>query len=131
MGTQITLTIPDEIYQQAKQLAQATDRKVADVLVDSIVLDKHLDEESADETEKAINAEIASYREMHSTLWQTYPGKYVAIHQGKLIDHDTEFAGLYERIHKQFPDVFVLIRQVEAEPEKTYYFRSPRFAREK
>jgi predicted DNA-binding protein len=36
MGTQITLTIPDETYQRAEHLAQLTGRNIADVLADTL-----------------------------------------------------------------------------------------------
>src|SRR5579859_7269484 len=36
MSTQITLTLPDEIYQRAVHLAQLTGRDIADVLTDTI-----------------------------------------------------------------------------------------------
>jgi hypothetical protein len=38
MGTQVTLTLPDEVYRRAKRLAQLSSRNVADVLVDTIEL---------------------------------------------------------------------------------------------
>ncbi len=36
MSTQVTLTLPDEIYRRAKQMAQLTGRNVADVLAETI-----------------------------------------------------------------------------------------------
>lgn len=38
MGKQVTLTIPDELYQRARRIAQSRQRHVADVLAESIVL---------------------------------------------------------------------------------------------
>ncbi len=38
MSTQITLTLPDEVYQRARQLAQLTGQDIGDVLLDSIDL---------------------------------------------------------------------------------------------
>jgi hypothetical protein len=38
MSTQVTVTLPDEVYQRAERLAQLTSRDVADVLTDTIVL---------------------------------------------------------------------------------------------
>jgi hypothetical protein len=36
MSTQVTLTLPDEIYRRAKYMAQLTGRNVADVLAETI-----------------------------------------------------------------------------------------------
>jgi hypothetical protein len=38
MSTQVSVTLPDEVYQRAECLAQLTGRNVADVLADTIVL---------------------------------------------------------------------------------------------
>jgi hypothetical protein len=38
MSTQVTVTLPDEVYRRAKRLAQLTSCDVADILTDTIVL---------------------------------------------------------------------------------------------
>jgi len=38
MSTQVTLTLPDEVYRRAERLAQLSSRDVADVLADTIAL---------------------------------------------------------------------------------------------
>ncbi len=38
MSTQVTLTLPDEVYRRAERLAQLSSRNVTDVLVDTIEL---------------------------------------------------------------------------------------------
>ena len=38
---------------------------------------------------------------MHPQLVQTYLGEYVAIHQGKLIDHDKDDVELIERMRSK------------------------------
>jgi hypothetical protein len=38
MSTQVTLTLPDEVYRRAERLAQLSSRDVADVLADTIEL---------------------------------------------------------------------------------------------
>jgi predicted DNA-binding protein len=38
MSTQVTLTLPDEVYRRAERLAQLSSREVADVLADTIEL---------------------------------------------------------------------------------------------
>jgi hypothetical protein len=45
METQVTLTIPEEVYRRAKQLAKVRNRPVADVLAESIVLDEDVETE--------------------------------------------------------------------------------------
>jgi predicted transcriptional regulator len=38
MSTQVTLTLPDEVYRRAERLAQLSSREVADVLADEEVM---------------------------------------------------------------------------------------------
>ncbi|TVQ07354.1 MAG: hypothetical protein EA368_14460 [Leptolyngbya sp. DLM2.Bin27] len=38
MSTQVTITLPDEVYPRAKRFAHLANRDVASVLVDSILL---------------------------------------------------------------------------------------------
>ncbi len=125
---QVTLTISDELYQQAQLVAELTDRPVHDVLAESIVLPGEQAVPSHLAADKAIAQEIAAYLNMHSGLLEAFAGQYVAIYQGKLVGHAQEFASLFGRVCQQYPDEFVLIRQVENEPEPVYHFRSPRFA---
>ena len=40
-------------------------------------------------------------------------GQYIALHQGKLVDHDTDGCALSLRIYQSYPNQFVLICQVE------------------
>ena len=38
MSTQVTITLPDDVYDRAERLAQFADRKVADLLADTVAL---------------------------------------------------------------------------------------------
>lgn len=126
MTQEVTLTISDKLFQQASRIAQAQKKLVAEVLVEAIVLDD--DERERSDGLAEVEQEKSAYRALHGWLWQNYPDEHVAIYQGQLVDHDPDGLTLSRRIYKRFPDEFVLIRQVEAEPERILYFRSPRFA---
>lgn len=75
-----------------------------------------------------IELERAAFMAMHTELWAKYHNQYVAIYNGQLIDHDEAFAELHSRVRAEYPDTFVLMRRVEAEPEPVYHFLSPRLA---
>jgi hypothetical protein len=72
-----------------------------------------------------ISRESAAYRAMHADLIDDYLGQYVAIHDGKLVDHGSDFSTLHERVRKRFGRQPVLVRRVEINPERTLVFRSP------
>jgi hypothetical protein len=56
-----------------------------------------------------------------------YAGGYVAIYNGQLVDHDTDYGALFERIDDRYPDTFVWLTRVGDESMGTIRFRSPRF----
>lgn len=60
--------------------------------------------------------EIESFKLMHKQLVQDCLGLYVAIFQGKLVDHDNDPVVLLQRIKQQYPDQVVLRRKVEKQP---------------
>ena len=126
MTQEITLTIPDKLFQQARRIAQMRKKPVAEILAEAIMLDDN-EPEQPDEP-AGVGQEKAAYRALHGWLWQNYPGEHVAIYQGQLVDHDPDGLALSRRIYQRFPTEFVLIRQVEAETERILQFRSPRFA---
>ncbi|MBV7327607.1 hypothetical protein KFU94_04960 [Chloroflexi bacterium TSY] len=71
--------------------------------------------------------EQAAFDAMQDDLIEKYLGQYVAIFQGKVIDHDTDEIALVKRKMKSHPDDVVLIKQVRDTPDPVLYFRSPRF----
>lgn len=126
MGTQVTLTIPDDVYRRAQRIAQSGRRNVADVLVESIVLAENEPRPEA-ERQAAVDGEEAAFRRLHPALWQKYPGQYVAIYGGELVDHDEDQVALYLRVKERYPDEFVWIAPVRPQPEEEYAIHSPRF----
>lgn len=76
-----------------------------------------------------IKAEVEAFHSMHSELLQSYEGEYVAIHNGKVVDHDASLQPLHNRIRQRFGRQTVLLRQVSTEPERVLSFRSPSFER--
>jgi hypothetical protein len=130
----VSVTIPQSIYQRVRQLALARNQPVSDVLAN--VLDEALppNEEAvgakpSSTDDKAADREMHAYIALHPMLKEKFLGMHVAIHNGQLIDYDQDYEALYKRIDKQFPDEFVWLATVEEEPMRTLVFRSPRFVR--
>ncbi len=76
---------------------------------------------------QAIHQEMQVFRARHAELLQTYEGRYIAMHQGQVVDDDKDQLALLTRIEAQYPDTPVLITRVVSEPEETYTVRSPRW----
>ena len=134
MSKSIRLYLPDAMYERAQSLAALRYVNLHDVLLESIVLpESDLDTSStqADEDTASIDEQTAwreenAFRSLHPTLMKHYPGQYVAIHNGQLVDHDMDQVALYRRCRQIYADRFVLIAQVQRSAEETYTFRSPR-----
>ncbi|MCB0111472.1 MAG: hypothetical protein KDE53_36370 [Caldilineaceae bacterium] len=127
MLKEITLAVPEEIYQQAEQIATETQQDVADVLLDTIA--SRFPAYPAHPDRVTMRKEIAAYQKMHSDLVKTYLGEYVAIYQGELVDHDADPVALHERITTNYPDKVVLSRKVQKDADPVLHMRSPRLAR--
>lgn len=124
MGTQIILNLPEELYRRAIRIAQINHQDVPTLLVEALeespVLDKPLPEEGDQGTgNDVVDREMTAYLALHPTLWEKYPGHYVAIYEGELIDHDPVDIALSHRINEKYPDTFVWMSKVEEQPFRT------------
>ena len=130
MSTQVLLTIPDEIYRRAEQLAWTHNRSVDEVLVESIQLPVSDDVIDLSEPDEAVEREMHAYKALHPSLWQQYPKQHVAIYGGQLVDRDDDLEQLCQRIYEKYPNEFVWITKVEEEPLRISYNPSIRFLTE-
>ncbi|NKQ36400.1 MAG: hypothetical protein HF973_12380 [Chloroflexi bacterium] len=126
MSKQITLTLPEPVYQRAQQVATSTHRDVREVLSEALA--QTFRPFPVDENRELMLREIEAFRALHPQLVKQYMGKYVAIYQGAVVDDDHDPVALLKRINQKYPDKVVLRRKVEKDPDPVLYFRSPRFA---
>jgi hypothetical protein len=133
MSKEILLTIPDDMYSQMQDYAEKMNRPIdtciLDILANSFENEGTIlvSNKATPLPDSAVDREKAAYIDLHKTLWQKYPGHHVAIYKGEMVDHDADGLALSKRIYKRYRDQFVLIRQVEQEPDPVLHFRSPRF----
>lgn len=130
MADQVTVTIPQRVYDRAQQLALLHNKEVADVLAEALELAEEAGREAQSE-EQLMAREEAAYQAMREELVARYVGEYVAIHRGQLVDHDSDELALLKRIDAKYPDEVVLMRRVLPQPESELRFRSPRLIRER
>ena len=76
-----------------------------------------------------LSSEIEAFRTMHDDLLARYRGRYVAVHDGRVVDHDANRRALYLRIRARFGETPVLIRQVTDQAEREWVVLSPRLER--
>ncbi|MCP5095862.1 MAG: hypothetical protein GY943_09935 [Chloroflexi bacterium] len=127
MGIQITVNLPNDVYQRLQREAAATNRNVAELASEK--LSATVPRFDIHPRHAEMEVERAAFLKMHAELWQKYPYQYVAVFQGEVVDHDDDELTLLERRNEKYPDDIVLIRQVLREPERTIVIRSPRLIR--
>lgn len=118
------IEIRPDLLNSLRQDAERQARSVSDLVNEAV--EGYLRERDR----KKLEAEAAALTTMHAELKQRYLGRWVAVHEGRVIDHDQELAPLYARIRQLYPRTAVLMRQVEEEPERDLIIRSPRVERD-
>jgi hypothetical protein len=79
--------------------------------------------------QRKIEAESRAFEAMKARLLGKYAGRYVAVHNGKVIDHDADLRTLHLRVYQKHGRIPVLLKQVLAGPEREIVIRSPRLER--
>lgn len=133
MTEYVHIPLSEKRYRQLKRWAEMRQQEVGEAVADYLaatLLNRELPQVAPAGADPAVAREKAAYQQLHADLLATHLDKYVAIYGGKLIDHDSEFAALFERIDSQFADEFVLLTRVTSQPTRTLTFRSPRLVRD-
>lgn len=73
-----------------------------------------------------LQSEMDAFEAQLSTLRATFFGQYVAMHEGQVIDHDSDLRTLHSRVYARMGAVPVLLQKVAVTPESDLRVRSPR-----
>lgn len=73
-----------------------------------------------------IRAETEAFNAQYEKLKAKYPGQYVAVHQGSVIDHGPDLRKLHLRVYERLGRTPVLLKRITDEPERALVFGSPR-----
>lgn len=114
-----TIVVEPQVFEDLKREAKIQARDVNEIANET--LEKYL----RGRRRAKLHDEIQAYIKMHPRLKKKYLGEWVAIHEHKLIDHDTDYAALYQRVQQKYKRSAVLIRQVEKGADPIYVIRSP------
>lgn len=75
--------------------------------------------------EEKIDQEIEAYKAMLPELLQRLPGDWVAIHDQQLVDHDTDYLALIQRVRDRYGNTAILIEQVAKNYVEELWFHTP------
>ncbi len=114
-----SLAIQDQTFSQLKRMA-----RLHNISPDALA-ERAIREFLRADARRMMQREVEAFREQHAQLLETYPGEFVAISEGKVVDHDLDQLALFTRIDERFPDRPVLVTKVSAMPEEVYTVWSP------
>ena len=119
----ISITLKPELAEQIEHLA-GKEQTSAEALVE-----KAIRAYIVQTSREKIRRETEAFNEQLESFLVMYPGRYVAIHNGQVIDHDPDLRTLHLRVFDRLGHTPVLLKQVTTEPERELVFRSPRLER--
>jgi hypothetical protein len=117
----LTVTLKPDVAEQIQQLADGA-QTPADKIVDE-ALRAYL----AQAQREKLEAEVLAFEQQRTTLLALYPGEYVAIHAGLVIDHGADVRALHLRVFAKLAHAPVLLKLVTEKSDQELVMRSPRF----
>ncbi|MCE7986095.1 MAG: hypothetical protein DYG89_33375 [Caldilinea sp. CFX5] len=128
------VTLPDKTVEKLEQVASTHGIDATALLLR--LVDEYLASEPVDVTEtsgatqdeqyRKIAQEQKVYEAQHQELLKVYRGQYIAMDQGRVVDHDVDGAALRRRIRAHYGSKAIFVTPVLEEPIQTIYVRSPR-----
>ncbi len=76
-----------------------------------------------------IHTEAEAWRSVPTTVRRSYGDDFVAVHGGRVVDHDGDRLTLYRRLRARFGDIPILITPADAVSPREFQFLSPRVER--
>ena len=76
-----------------------------------------------------LQSEMEAFHAQLPALLARYTGEYVAVHEGRVVDHDIDLRTLHSRIYARMGAVPVLLQKVTDTPATDILVRGPRLER--
>jgi hypothetical protein len=127
MASRLIVSLPNKVLQKIEKRAQAENRPVNELVVD--VLQSTFNGMPDNPENEVMEQEMAAYQAMHPQLLAKYENQFVAVLNGRIVDHDSDQLALVKRRLQNYPSQTVLITQVRPELIRTIHIRSPRLLR--
>lgn len=108
------LTIDPNLYKRIQEAAQIQKASVDEML--DIALRRYL----WDLDRRKISEESAIYHQRLAELKTKYLGQYIAMHNGEVVDHDSDFQTLRQRVRKRFGSKPIMITLVEERSSQVF-----------
>lgn len=106
------IAVEPELYRRVEEAALEHKASVGEILAEAIR--RYLWELDR----RKISEESRTYRQRHAELKAQYLGQYIAMHNGQVVDHDTDFRTLRQRVRQRFERTPVMMTLVEEVAER-------------
>jgi hypothetical protein len=118
--------MPTELVREVKAVAARRGVTLTEMVTEALARSLGVSREPQDRADD-LDRDIAWYRKHRTALLRRYRGEYVAIVDGKVVDHGRDFSALAGRVFKRLGNRSIYMPRVEA-TEPTAKIRSPRRA---
>jgi len=115
-----TIAVESKLYRRVEEAAREHKVSIGEILANAI--QRYLWELDR----RKISQESTIYRQQHAELKAQYPGQYIAMRDGQVVDHDTDFQTLRQRVRQRFgrtPVMITLVEDVAERPLVRHGFR--------
>jgi len=102
-----TVIVEPELYKRVEEASLENEVSIGEILAEAVR--RYLWELDR----RKISEETSIYRQRHAELKAQYLDQYIAMHNGQVVDHDTDFQTLHQRIRQRFKHTPVMITLVE------------------
>jgi predicted transcriptional regulator len=113
-----TIELSPDLLETLEQNAATNSRSVSDLVNEAV--ERYLREQRR----IRLQQEIEAYRAMHAELVKKHLDKWVAVYEGKIVDHDADGSTLHHRMREKYGHAAVLIRQVQEQAEPEIHWRT-------
>jgi hypothetical protein len=100
------------LIERVRHIARETNRDTTQVV--EAAVQAYLDQLDREK----IHEETEAFWAMQVDLVAQYPGEYVAVHQGQVVDHDPDVVCLEQRVAEQWGESAILIAPVTDESRR-------------
>ncbi len=123
MNETIQVTLDSKLVEELRQTTAQQGVSVESVVAD--LAQQYLREVR----EKKLQKESEHYLAMHTQLKEKYLGQHIAIHEGQLVDHDSDVTALIKRLRQRYGRTPIFVAQIDEKPIREFVIRSPRLVR--
>jgi plasmid stability protein len=129
----LQIELAEQTYQALRLWAKDHNRTLEDAAqeaIDQVVLGKESATVNATNPEDKIRREAEAWRTQAQAERSRYLGEFVAVHEGRVVDHDPDRRQLYLRVREKWGTIPILITSAEASAPREYRILSPQISTE-